>query len=54
MRVTMTWRIGRLLLLTIVLGGCGGLSSSTPFDPAMSCQAVGGTYSGGVCRAGSA
>jgi len=50
----MTWRAGGLLLLVIVLGGCAGLSSSTPFDPAMSCQAVGGTYRGGVCRAGSA
>ena len=54
MRLAMTWRLGGLLLLAIVLGGCGALSSSTPFDPAMSCQAVGGRYSGGVCRAGSA
>jgi hypothetical protein len=49
-----TWRAGALLLLLLAvgLGGCG--VSSTPFDPAMSCQAVGGTYSGGMCRAGNA
>jgi hypothetical protein len=41
-----------LLLAALMLGGCAGLSSSTSFDPAQSCQAVGGSYSGGQCRAG--
>lgn len=41
-----------VVAMALGVGGCG--LSTTPFDPAMSCQAVGGTYSGGQCRAGSA
>jgi hypothetical protein len=42
-----------VLLAAALLTGCAGVSS-TPYDPAMSCQAVGGSYSGGICRAGNA
>ena len=45
---------GLVLLAAVMLGGCAGLSSSTPFNPAQSCQAVGGTYNNGTCRAGNA
>ena len=45
---------GLVLLAAVMLGGCGSLSSSTPFNPAQSCQAVGGSYTNGTCRAGNA
>jgi hypothetical protein len=45
---------GLVLLAAVMLGGCAGLSSPTPFNPAQSCQAVGGSYSNGTCRAGNA
>jgi hypothetical protein len=46
---------GLVLLAAVMLGGCASLSSSTPpFNPAQSCQAVGGSYSNGTCRAGNA
>lgn len=41
-----------ILLLAALAAGCG--ASATPFNPAQSCQAVGGTYTAdGLCRAGS-
>jgi hypothetical protein len=43
---------GVVLLAAVMLGGCAELSSSTPFNPAQSCQAIGGTYCNGQCRAG--
>ena len=46
--------LGLVLLAAMMLGGCAGLSSSTPFNPAQSCLAAGGTYSNGQCRAGNA
>ena len=45
---------GLVLLTAVMLGGCAGLSSSTPFNPAQSCQAVGGSYYNGQCHAGNA
>jgi hypothetical protein len=47
-------RLGLLLLAAVMLGGCADLSSSTPFNPAQSCQAVGGSYYNGMCHAGNA
>jgi hypothetical protein len=47
-------RIGVLLLVAIALGGCAALSSTTPVNREGSCQAVGGTYSGGQCQRGGA
>jgi hypothetical protein len=44
--------LGLLLLAAVMLGGCAGLSSATPFNPAQSCQAVGATYYNGQCHAG--
>jgi hypothetical protein len=44
--------LGLVLLAAGMLGGCAGLSSSTPFNPAQSCQAVGGSYYNGQCHAG--
>lgn len=45
--------LGLVLLTAVMLGGgCAGLSSSTPFNPAQSCQAVGGSYYNGQCHAG--
>jgi hypothetical protein len=46
--------LGLVLLAAVTLGGCAGLSSSTPFNPAQSCQAVGGSYYNGQCHAGNA
>ena len=46
--------LGLVLLAAAMLGGCAGLSSSTPFNPAQSCQAVGGSYYNGQCHAGNA
>ena len=43
--------LGLVLLTAVMLGGCAGLSSSTPFNPAQSCQAVGGSYYNGQCHA---
>jgi hypothetical protein len=46
-----------MLLAAIVasaalLAGCAGMPS-TPYDPVLSCQTVGGTYGAdGVCHAG--
>jgi len=45
-------RPGLVLLIAVMLGGCAGLSSSTSFNPAQSCQAVGGSYYNGQCHAG--
>ena len=45
---------GLVLLAVVMLGGCASLSSSTPFNPAQSCQAVGGSYYNGQCHAGNA
>jgi hypothetical protein len=36
----------------VLLGGCAALSSSTPFNPAQSCQAAGGSYYNSQCHAG--
>jgi hypothetical protein len=44
--------LGLVLLAAVMLGGCAGLSSSTPFNPAQSCQAVGGSYYNDQCHAG--
>ena len=41
-----------LLLIAAMLGGCAALSSDTPVNREGSCQAIGGTYSGGQCQAG--
>ena len=49
-----TGGVGLVLLAAVLLGGCAGLSSATPFNPAQSCQAVGGTYYNGQCHAGNA
>ena len=47
--------LGLVLLAAVMLGGCADLlSSSTPFNPAQSCQAVGGSYYNGQCHAGNA
>jgi hypothetical protein len=43
--------LGLVLLAAVMLGGCAGLSSST-FNPAQSCQAVGASYYNGQCHAG--
>jgi len=45
-------RFGALLLVAVMLGGCAALSSTTPVNQEGSCQAIGGTYSGGRCQAG--
>jgi hypothetical protein len=44
--------LGFVLLVAVMLGGCAALSSSTPFNPAQSCQASGGSYYNGQCHAG--
>ena len=44
--------LGFVLLAAVMLGGCAALSSSTPFNPAQSCQAAGGSYYNGQCHAG--
>ena len=44
--------LGLVLLTAVMLGGCAGLPSSTPLNPAQSCQAVGGSYYNGQCHAG--
>ena len=44
--------LGFVLLAAVMLGGCAALSSSTPFNPAQSCQASGGSYYNGQCHAG--
>ena len=44
--------VGFVLLAAVMLGGCAALSSSTPFNPAQSCQASGGSYYNGQCHAG--
>jgi hypothetical protein len=46
--------LGVVLLAAVMLGGCAGLSSATPFNPAQACQAVGGSYYNGQCHAGNA
>ena len=44
--------LGFVLLAAVMLGGCAALSSSTPFNPAQSCQAAGGSYYNSQCHAG--
>ena len=46
--------IGIVLVLAAMLGGCAALSSDTPVNREGSCQAIGGTYSGGQCQRGGA
>jgi hypothetical protein len=42
-----------VLLVAVILAGCGNLSSSAAFSQAQSCQAVGGSYdAGGRCNVG--
>lgn len=54
MRSNVRRRIGIALVLmaAALAAGCGGLAGGGSFDPAQSCQAVGGSYFGGMCHAG--
>ena len=53
-RSNVTRRIGAALVLmaAALAAGCGGLGGGSSFDPSQSCQAVGGSYYGGMCHAG--
>lgn len=50
----MRTRVSVLLVIAVMLGGCAALSSTTPVNREGSCQAIGGTYSGGQCQRGGA
>lgn len=47
-------RIAAALVLAAaaMAAGCGAMADGSTFSPAQSCQAVGGSYFGGICHAG--